>query len=472
MLRTKVVCTIGPATWDPDSIRALVEGGMDVARLNMSHGDHDRHRGVIRAVRAAADGSGRSVAILADLQGPKLRVGRLQDAIELPTDARVTFAFEDVAKAGEIPTTYADLARDVKAGDRVLVDDGLLELVCEEVKGERVQLRVVKGGVLKGGKGINVPSRSLSIPSLTPKDLDDLKFVLSEGVEYIGLSFVRRASDVAELRERIGKRALIVAKIELAAALTHIDEILEACDLIMVARGDLGVELPFEEVPLAQKRIIRLANLHARPVITATQMLESMIEHPRPTRAEASDAANAVLDGTDAVMLSGETAVGRYPLLALEAIVRIVREIEGSTVLEQGPRYLSNPRREERRGASPREHAVALAAVDAVRHLEAPAVLVITRSGFSARLVSSHRPPAHIFAVTTDPQNYRQLALVWGVRPLLARDQEVSYESLSRFGKKAILEAGIGSPGDSVVITAGYPFHQAGTTNTLTVEHL
>ncbi len=360
----------------------------------------------------------------------------------------------------------------MRAGDRILVDDGLLDLECEAAEGERVTLRVVRGGLLRSGKGINIPARALSIPSITAKDEDDLDFVLGEGVEYVGLSFVRRAADVRGLRERVGGRALLVAKIELAQALAHVDEILEASDLVMVARGDLGVELPFEEVPLAQKRIIQKANLHARPVITATQMLESMIEHARPTRAEASDAANAVLDGTDAVMLSGETAVGSYPLLALEAIVRIAREIERSGVLERGPRHLDDPRHEARLGASRREHAVALAAVDAARHLEAPAVLVITRSGFSARLVSSHRPPAPIFAVTTEPETYRQLAAVWGVRPLLAREREVSYESLSAFGKRAILEARTGREGDSIVLTSGYPFHEPGTTNTLRVELL
>ncbi len=472
MLRTKVVCTIGPVTTGPAEILALAEGGMDVARLNLSHGDHVHHRSVIRAVREAAEATGHPIAVLADLQGPKPRVGRLSEPIELQPGARVTFASETAAGEGEIPTTYAGLAEDVRAGDRILVDDGLLDLECEAAEGERVTLRVVRGGLLRSGKGINIPARALSIPSITAKDEDDLDFVLGEGVEYVGLSFVRRAADVRGLRERVGGRALLVAKIELAQALAHIDEILEASDLVMVARGDLGVELPFEEVPLAQKRIIQKANLHARPVITATQMLESMIEHARPTRAEASDAANAVLDGTDAVMLSGETAVGSYPLLALEAIVRIAREIERSGVLERGPRHLDDPRHEARLGASRREHAVALAAVDAARHLEAPAVLVITRSGFSARLVSSHRPPAPIFAVTTEPETYRQLAAVWGVRPLLAREREVSYESLSAFGKRAILEARTGREGDSIVLTSGYPFHEPGTTNTLRVELL
>ncbi|MEX2294796.1 MAG: pyruvate kinase, partial [Gemmatimonadota bacterium] len=236
--------------------------------------------------------------------------------------------------------------------------------------------------------------------------------------------------------------------------------------------GDLGVELPFEEVPLAQKRLIQKSNFHARPVITATQMLESMIEHPRPTRAEASDVANAVLDGTDAVMLSGETAVGRYPLLALDALVRIIREIEASGVLEAGPRYVASPGPDGRTGATRREHAVASATVNALKTLDAPAVLVITRSGFSARLVASHRPPVPIFAVTTDPLTYRQLAPVWGVIPLLASESEVSYEALRDFGSRAIVASGLGVPGDTVVVTAGFPFHQSGSTNTLRVEHL
>jgi pyruvate kinase len=472
MLRTKTVCTLGPASSDPEMVRALIRGGMDVARINMSHGDRAGHGLLIQRVREAAEEEERPVAVLTDLRGPKIRVGRLDEPVELVPGARVTLAFEEDVREGELPTTYRSLARDVQPGDRVLLDDGLLELVSEEVRGGRVDFRVVRGGELRSGKGINIPSGALSAESLTARDLDDLAFALDEGVELIGLSFVRRGEDVRELRERVGGRALVVAKIEMARALLHLEEILPECDLVMVARGDLGVELPFEQVPLAQKRIIQKANFHGRPVITATQMLESMIEHPRPTRAEASDVANAVLDGTDAVMLSGETAVGNFPLLALDAIQRIVREIEASGVLERGPRYLYDPRYEERAGATPREHAVASATVDALRNLDAPAGLVITRSGFSARLVSSHRPPVPIFAVTTEEATYRQLAAVWGVRPLLARAAEVSYAALSDFGKRAILAAGVGSPGDSVVVTAGYPFHQSGTTNTLRVEHL
>ncbi|NIP60274.1 MAG: pyruvate kinase, partial [Gemmatimonadetes bacterium] len=269
-------------------------------------------------------------------------------------------------------------------------------------------------------------------------------------MDYVGLSFVREARDVEILRERVGRRALLVAKIEKARALDAIEEILAATDAVMVARGDLGVELPFEQVPLAQKRIIQRANAWGRPVITATQMLESMIQNPRPTRAEASDVANAILDGTDAVMLSGETAVGEYPVRALEAIVRISREIQDSGLLDQGPRYHLEPEGLVHVGATPREHAVAAATLESVRQLEAPAIIVITRSGFSARLVSSYRPPVPIFAVCTEPRVVRQLTAVWGVRPVLSTQEEISYEDLTEFGRGQVLEKGVGEAGDSV----------------------
>jgi pyruvate kinase len=413
MLRTKVVCTLGPATSDSEVIADMVRWGMNVARLNMAHGDHSGHAKMIEAVRSAGRELQQPVAILADLCGPKIRVGELGGPRELVPGDRVVITAEDHAAKDQIPTTYPELVDDLDEGVRVAID-----------------------------------------------------------VEYIGMSFVRTASDVSDLKTRVEGRALVVAKIEMARALATIDEILDVADLVMIARGDLGVELPFEKVPLAQKRIIQEANFHGRPVITATQMLESMIEHSRPTRAEASDVANAVLDGTDAVMLSGETAMGNYPLLALDAIVRIVREIESSGVLASGPRYLGSPGHQDRAGASPTEHAVALGTVDAVRHLEAPAVLVLTSSGFSARLISSHRPPVPIFGVTTDPRTYSQLSAVWGVRPVLAPSQGVSYKSLTDFGKAAILESGIGSAGQSIVVTAGVPFHRPGTTNTLRVERL
>jgi pyruvate kinase len=472
MLRTKFVCTLGPATADDESLLALVEGGMDLARINMSHGRREDHRRAIEGVRAAAARVRRPVAVLVDLAGPKIRVGHLARPVELKRGETVTLAPEGAARNGEIPMTYPPLAKEIEPGQAVLLDDGLLELRCVATEGDRTRLEVIRGGSLKSRKGINLPAVDVKAPALTEKDLSDLDFALEMGVEFVGLSFVRRPEDVVDLKARVDGRALIVAKVEKVQALKAIEEILPETDAVMVARGDLGVELPFERVPLAQKRIIQTANFYGRPVITATQMLESMIEYPRPTRAEASDVANAILDGTDAVMLSGETAVGRYPLKALEAIVRIAREIERSGVLERGPRYLTRSPVRARGGATVREHAVAAATVDAARQVSAPAIIVITRSGFSARLVSSYRPPVPVFAVTTEETTYRQLAPVWGVRPVLSEGGEISYEALTQVGRASILETGVGDAGASVVVTSGYPFQRSGTTNTMRLEHL
>jgi len=472
MLRTKVVCTLGPATFHPETILSMVESGMGLARINMSHGSREDHHAMIQAVREAAAKVQRPVAVLVDLAGPKIRVGTLSEPVELAPGDTVVLAPEASAGPGEIPTTYAPLSEEIREGQAVLLDDGLLELRCLGTAGDRTRLEVVRGGMLKSRKGINLPDVQVRVPSLTEKDVADLAFAMDVGVEYVGLSFVRKPHDVIDLKERVNGRALVVAKIEKVEALKAIEEIMPETDAVMVARGDLGVELPFERVPLAQKRIIQLANYYGRPVITATQMLESMIESPRPTRAEASDVANAILDGTDAVMLSGETAVGDYPLQALGAIVRIATEIERSGVLERGPRYLTRPGVKARGGASPREHAVAAATVDAARRVVAPAILVFTRSGFSARLVSSYRPPVPIFAVTTDPCTYRQLAAVWGVRPVLAEVAEVTYDGLMAVGRQQVLASGLAEPGASVVVTAGFPFHRSGTTNTMRLERL
>ncbi|MDA1103028.1 MAG: pyruvate kinase [Gemmatimonadetes bacterium] len=472
MLRIKVVCTLGPATSDPATVLAMVRGGMNLARVNMSHGSRDDHRRSIEAVRAAAEEVGRPVAILVDLAGPKIRVGELAEPRVLNRGDQVIMAPEESATGDEIPTTYAALSEEIKANDVVLLDDGLLELRCKGTTGDRTRLEVVRGGVLKSRKGINLPTVNVKAPSLTEKDLSDLDFALEQQVEYIGLSFVRRPEDVIDLKLRVAKRALVVAKIEKVHALRAIEEILAETDAVMVARGDLGVELPFERVPLAQKRIIQLANYYGRPVITATQMLESMIEHARPTRAEVSDVANAILDGSDAVMLSGETAVGKYPLQALDALVRIGTEIERSGFLERGPRYLTRPGLRTRGGASRREHAIAAATVDSARQIGAPAVIVITRSGFSARLVSSYRPAVPVFAVTTELATYRQLAAVWGVRPVLAEGVDVTYEALSAYGIRMVKETGVGEAGASVAITAGFPFHEPGSTNNMRLDRL
>src|SRR5215218_1869712 len=338
--RTKIVCTLGPASWSPERIRSLIEAGMDVARINFSHGDLERHAETIRNVRDVSAATGRPVAVLGDLQGPKIRVGVLPEPVELKPGDTVTFAPEGEQLPGELPTTFAELAQDVEVGEVVLLADGLMELIVEDVEPPRVKMRVIHGGELTSSKGINLPTTRISVPSLTPKDLRDLEFALEQEVDYIALSFVRSPEDVVDLSRRIPEGGpLVVVKVEKGLALKNLQNIVDVSAAAMVARGDLGVELPFEQVPLAQKRMIQLCNVSSRPVITATQMLESMIENPRPTRAEASDVANAIIDGTDAVMLSAETATGRFPVQAVQAMARIAQEIEDSHILESGPHY-------------------------------------------------------------------------------------------------------------------------------------
>jgi pyruvate kinase len=450
----------------------MIRAGMNVARINLSHGELDAHRQRIQDVRAAAETVGRPVPILMDLPGPKIRIGRLPEAMALAPGQKVVLAPEGEHSPGELPTTYRFLAQDLREGDRILLDDGVLEMVCTRTFGDRAEMEVTHGGLLKSQKGINLPGVKVRTGALTERDLENLEFALGMEAEFIGLSFVRKAKDVEDLKSRVGGRARVIAKIEKAEALEAIHEILEVTDAVMVARGDLGVELPFEEVPLAQKRIIQLANRYGRGVITATQMLESMIEASRPTRAEASDVANAILDGTGAVMLSGETAVGRNPLKAVEALVRIANEIDNHGALSGGPLYLPLDDLPEKSGASLKEHAVASASVEAVRTLGASAVIALTRSGFTAQLLASYRPPVPIIAVCTEPMVYRQLWGVWGVHPFLAGSDEVSYDQLFEVAREAALETGVGKPGDSVVVTAGSPFHTAGSTNTMRVERL
>lgn len=471
-MRTKVVATVGPASATPDTVLALARTGVDVFRLNFAHGTHESHARVIRWVREAGRLTGKPLAILADLAGPKIRIGSLPEPVELIEGANVVIAPEDIASDDELPTTYHALSDDVAPGDRLLLDDGLLELRVEDVRQPRVLARVVRGGILKSNKGMNLPGVKVSAPALTEKDLEDLEFIIQEEIDYVGLSFVQRPDDIYALRARIPRRLLIVAKIEKDTALENLEEILAASDAVMVARGDLGVELPFEQVPIAQKRIIALAKAYGRPVITATQMLESMIEHPRPTRAEASDVANAVFDGTDAVMLSGETAAGHYPVLAVEAMVRIASEMERSGALAGAPRFGVPPAADRlHAGATPTEHAIAAATVEAVRLLGAPAIITLTRSGFSARLVSSYRPPVPIIGISDQIVTFNQLALVWGVHPVLC-EQEVTYSTMLDCAREYLIDSGIARPGDRVVVTAGYPFHVSGTTNMLRVEEL
>jgi pyruvate kinase len=470
-LRTKIVATIGPATAEVDRVHALVELGVDIVRLNFAHGTHETHGRVIQWVREAAADVGKPMAILADLAGPKIRIGDLAAPINLNDRGNVVLAPEDSATGDEIPTTYAALAQDVAPGSRILLDDGLMELRVAEIAGERVNCQVVRGGLLRSNKGMNLPGVRVSAPALTEKDVADLEFALDSDVDYIGLSFVQTPDDISNLRDRLRGGALIVAKIEKDTALENIEPILALTDAVMVARGDLGVELPFEQVPIAQKRIIQLANLYGRPVITATQMLESMIENPRPTRAEASDVANALFDGTDAVMLSGETAMGRYPFLAVEAMVRIAGEIERTNAFEEGPKYDVPILHRLRTGATPTEHAIAAATVEAVRLLGAPAVVTFTRTGGTSRLVSSYRPPVPIISVTDQLKTWRQQALVWGVQPVLCTT-EVNYENMLATARDYLLANRLAKPGQRVVVTAGIPFHVRGTTNMLRIEEL
>ena len=470
-MHTKIVATVGPATRARDAIHALCELGVDVVRINFAHGRHEEHAETIEWAREAGSGGERPLAVLADLAGPKIRIGSLPEPVRLSEKMPVVLAPEESAANDELPTAYADLAKDVQPGNRILLDDGLMELRVTDVRADRVHCRVVRGGLLKSNKGMNLPGIRVSAPALTDKDITDLEFAIAAGVDYIGLSFVQRPADVTDLRARIPKHLRIIAKIEKDVALENIESILAETDAVMVARGDLGVELPFEQVPLAQKKIIQLANIYGRPVITATQMLESMIENPRPTRAEASDIANALFDGTDALMLSGETAAGRYPFLAVEAMVRIASEIERSGAYSEGPKYDIPVTQHLRVGATPTQHAIAAATVEAVRLLGAPAIVTFTNSGATTRLVSSYRPPVPILGVCDDERTWRQLALVWGAVPVLFQDPP-TYEGMLAFARDYLFKTKLAKPGQRVVVTAGVPFHVAGTTNEIRVEEL
>jgi pyruvate kinase len=461
--RTKVVCTIGPASSDPAVLRALVDAGMNVARINFSHGTHAQHATVITAIRRIGEVAGRPIAILGDLQGPRIRIGDLATPITVaPGDERV-FVPEAHARPGDIPVTYDDIGRDVRPGGRILVNDGLLEFDVVAVDGDRVTVRTVHGGEIRSHKGMNLPGTDVSAPSLTEKDLADVAFAVEQGVSYLALSFVRRAEDLEGLRKLVPRGMLLVAKIEKDSALERIDDILRASDAVMVARGDLGVELPFERVPLEQKRIIGLANRYGRPVITATQMLESMVEHPRPTRAEANDVANAVLDGTDAVMLSAETASGAFPSLAVQAMHRIAMAAETYPV----SRGLGRDRLEP--GSASVEETIASATVTAVRLSGARCVIVFTKSGFSARIVAARRPAVPIVVLTDQERTWRQLSLVWGVSPYLVPHCD-TYEQMATVARDLVVREEIAVRGDRVVITAGVPFDVPGSTNTMKLE--
>ena len=468
--RTKIVATLGPA-WDSiDRMRLLLDAGVNVIRINASHGLPETRTGWINQLNRviAERAPARSAAILVDLQGPRIRVGVLAEPRTLAEGEQVVFAPEAEARAGEIPTTYAALARDVQAGARVLLDDGLLAVDVDEVDGNRVLGRVRYGGVLKSNKGINLPGIDVSAPAMSDRDRDEIRRVVDLGVDYIAISFVQRPEDVSAVRRLVPAHIKLIAKIEKDTALARAREILAVSDGLMVARGDLGVELPFEEVPLAQKRLIHEANLAGKPVITATQMLESMIHAPRPTRAEASDVANAILDGTDALMLSAETAVGKYPVEAVQAMTRIAHEIErlAPRPKSRDAAFLRVP---DRGGPARTEEAIAVAVCAAAEMLEAAAIVCLTSSGFTARTVAAHRPGVPILALTPEPETFRQLSMVWGVIPAMAQHMP-TYDSMLPVARQRVLDLGLAAPGERVVVTAGVPFDQPGTTNLLKVE--
>ena len=462
--RTKIVATLGPATGTDSQIAALLDGGVNVIRVNASHGTAEDRGRWIEAVRRAAEAKDLPIAVLVHLQGPRIRVGNLRAARELVPGQIITFAPEAVARGDELPTTYDLLAQDARVGARILLNDGLLSVEVTAVEPPRVRGRVVDGGTLTAHKGMNLPGMQVSAPALTDKDREDVIDAVRWGADYLALSFVRRAEDVAELRKLVPPTMKLVAKIEKAAALEDLDRILAASDVVMVARGDLGVELPFEDVPLVQKRLIREANRQGKPVITATQMLESMVHAPRPTRAEASDVANAILDGTDAVMLSAETATGEYPVEAVRAMDRIIRAME--------PQALA---REERRLAARDEvsveGAIALGTTAVARMLKTPLMVTLTQGGFTARKVAALRAPVPILAVTTQTSTFRQLALVWGVTPVLV-DRVPGYDAMLEVVRDLILKRGYARRGDRIVMTAGVPWEVSGSTNLIKVEEV
>ncbi len=456
--RTKIVATLGPASNEPGRIARLIDAGVNVFRLNMSHGDHPFHRSAYDAVRAAA--AGRPVAVLADLSGPKIRSGRFRGgAIELEDGARVTITTRDVlGEPGLIATNYVALSRDVAAGDRILLADGALELEVVDVEGTEVGCTVIHGGTLEDRKGINLPGVELSVGSLTDKDRADVRFALELGVDFLGLSFVRRAADVHDLLDLVRRAGdgdhgpAVVAKIEKPEALDDIDAILAAADAIMVARGDLGVELPPEQVPVAQDLLVERARAANRPVIVATQMLESMIDHPRPTRAEVADISHAVTAGADAVMLSGETAVGRYPLHAVEVMDRVARQTE-AYLWRQGVFETLTPA-VPGAGALAMESAVARASALLSRDLRVRAIVLVPRSGAWTTIVSSERPAAPVIALAAEERVFRRLSLVWGVLPVRVAAAELA--DLGAVACRLVSDLVAAEPGQHVLLIRGF----------------
>lgn len=465
MRRAKIVATLGPATSSYEQIRAVLEAGVDVARMNLSHGSYDVHNEVYANVRRAADDTGKSVAVLVDLQGPKIRLGRFANGPhELAEGDILTITTEEVEGTKElVGTTFKGLPNDVKPGDFLLIDDGKVRVKVLDTDGVRVRTEVIVAGPVSNNKGINLPGVAVNVPALSEKDEADLRWGLALGADYIALSFVRNAEDVErvhEIMEEEGRRVPVIAKIEKPQAVDALEEIIDAFDGIMVARGDLGVELPLEAVPIVQKRAVELARRMAKPVIVATQMLESMISSPVPTRAETSDVANAVLDGADAVMLSGETSVGEYPVITVATMARIVASTEDHG-LERIPPLGTKPRTQG--------GAITLAAAEVAEFVEAKYVCVFTESGDSARRMSRLRFPIPMKAFTPDAAIQRRMALTWGIESFLV-DRVTHTDAMYHQVDRALIDSGLAEPGDKVVVISGSPPGIPGSTNDLRVH--
>ncbi|MEI6209886.1 MAG: pyruvate kinase [Desulfuromonadales bacterium] len=464
--KTKIVATLGPVSSSPEMVHRLMQGGVDIFRLNFSHGDNTQKLELIQTIRRVSDRIGRQAGILADLQGPKIRTGKMAgEGMTLTKGQEVVITTDDVLGGdGVIPTIYRFLPHDVCPGSRILLDDGLLELKVIAVEGERVRCQIVTGGLLKNNKGINLPGVNVSAPCLTEKDLIDLAFALDADVDFIALSFVRTAEDIEEIKQIIhdkGKDTPVVAKIEKPEALRNFKKILKVTDAVMVARGDLGVEIEPERVPIYQKKIIQACNRAGKPVITATQMLDSMIRNPRPTRAETSDVANAIVDGTDAIMLSAETASGDYPLESVETMVRIARDVEHTAFLVRGEKFTGS--------GSTIAQAVAESSCRTAATLKAKAIVVFTRSGSTAALMAAFRPSTPIIAFTASAEVRRRLSIFWGVHCTEIGVMEHTDQQIFEVEKK-LLATGFRN-GDLIVISMGI-LETRGSTNLMKVHKL
>ena len=471
MRRTKIVCTIGPATRSPENLRLLVEAGMNVARLNFSHGSHQQHAEVIGHLRTIARELNTPLALLQDLSGPKVRVGAIAgEGVLLRPGAEITLTLDDVpGDEHQVNLPVPEIFEAVRAGTHLMLDDGLLELRVKSKRAGALVCEVVVGGLLTSNKGVNVPGVSLPIAAVTDKDLDDLRFGIAQKVDYVAASFVRTASDIAVLRgvcEAARAKIPLIAKIEKHEAVQNIDAIMEAVDGIMVARGDLGVEVPIDEVPVIQKMLIRKANRAGKPVITATQMLDSMIRNPRPTRAEVSDVANAIFDGTDAVMLSGETAVGLYPFDTVRMMAKIATHTEGS--LDYGSILDEKTRLDTGQSIT---GAVGQATCDIAYDLGCAAILTASATGRTARVVSRYRPRAPIICATNLPETYQRLALVWGVHPVIVEMADDS-DSMMQASIDAAEQTGLVKNDDVVVLTGGVPVGRPGSTNFIKIHRI